>query len=186
MNMGRGEAFDETAVIHAVDTGTIRHLVLDVFPGEPDVNPELARRADLISPHIAGYSIQGKLNGTTQIHDAFCAHFGISGLAKKPGVDYPKPVAPMIDYSALDSAARHPEASPETTLHHIVRHAYDIARDDADLRAFLGQPDFSTSFDGLRKRYPVRQEFAGFAVRGLPVEKKILNEKLMRLGFSVE
>src|SRR5690606_8526402 len=122
----------------------------DVFPGEPDVNPELARRADLISPHIAGYSIQGKLNGTSQIHDAFCAHFGFSGLAKKSGVDYPKPVAPVIDFAALDATARHPEATPETTLHHIVRHAYDIARDDADLRAFLG-PDynkdgFSTSF----------------------------------------
>ena len=48
MNMGRGEAFDEDAVIAARDRGAITHLVLDVFPGEPNVNPELGRRADLI------------------------------------------------------------------------------------------------------------------------------------------
>src|SRR5690606_24229129 len=89
MNMGRGEAMDEPALIEAVDNGVVKHLVLDVFPGEPNVNPELAKRADLISPHIAGYSIQGKLNGTAQIHEAFCKHFD---LAKKSGVEYPKPV----------------------------------------------------------------------------------------------
>lgn len=180
MNMGRGEAFDEQAVIAARDKGLITHLVLDVFPGEPEVNPELGRRADLISPHIAGYSIQGKLNGTTQIHDAFCAHFG---LEKKAGVDYPKPVAPLIDFSAL---ALPEDATTETALDAVVRHAYDITRDDADLRAFLGDADIATSFDLLRKRYPVRQEFAGFTVTNISAEKKALREKLSALGFQVE
>lgn len=180
MNMGRGDAMDEAALIEAVDAGTVRHLVLDVFPGEPNVNPELGKRADLISPHIAGYSIQGKLNGTTQIHEAFCRHFG---LAPKGGVDYPKPAAPRIDYPALNVP---PGASVETGVDAVVRHAYDITRDDADLRAFLGQPDFSTSFDLLRKRYPVRQEFAGFTVAGVPAEKVLLTQKLSGLGFSVE
>ncbi len=180
MNMGRGEAFDEEAVITARDGGLITHLVLDVFPGEPHVNPELGRRADLISPHIAGYSIQGKLNGTTQIHDAFCAHFGLS---KKAGVDYPKPVTPRIDFAALEVAA---DATDEAALDAVVRHVYDITRDDADLRAFLGQPDIAVSFDLLRKRYPVRQEFAGFAVVNLAGKKNSLAEKLSALGFQVE
>jgi erythronate-4-phosphate dehydrogenase len=180
MNMGRGEAMDEAALIEAVDAGKVSHLVLDVFPGEPNVNPELGKRADLISPHIAGYSIQGKLNGTTQIHDAFCKHFG---LAKKSAVTYPLPVAPIIAFTKSPEPSRH---STETDLHQCVRHVYDITRDDADLRAFLGMEDFSTSFDLLRKRYPVRQEFAGFTVTGIPAEKKTLTEKLSRLGFSVE
>ncbi len=180
MNMGRGEAMDEAALIEAVDAGKVRHLALDVFPGEPNVNPELGKRADLISPHIAGYSIQGKLNGTTQIHEAFCKHFG---LEKKSAVVYPLPVAPTIVF------APSPEQDPVSTefdLHQCVRHVYDIGRDDADLRAFLGQPDFSTSFDLLRKRYPVRQEFAGFTVTGVPAKKVLMAEKLVRLGFSVE
>jgi len=184
MNMGRGEAFDESAVIAARDKGLITHLVLDVFPGEPNVNPELARRADLISPHIAGYSIQGKLNGTTQIHDAFCVHFG---LAQKSGVDYPKPVEPVIDFTSLNVPA---DATVETALDAVVRRAYAITRDDADLRAFLDDADFATSFDLLRKRYPVRQEFPGFTVRDLSVtdaeKKNSVAQKLSALGFRVE
>jgi erythronate-4-phosphate dehydrogenase len=180
MNMGRGEAFDEPALIAARDAGRISHLVLDVFPGEPDVNPELGKRADLISPHIAGYSIQGKLNGTTQIHDAFCAHFG---LPKKAGVDYPKPATPVIDFDTLNVTA---DAATEVALDAVVRHVYDITRDDADLRAYLGDADVATSFDLLRKRYPVRQEFAGFTVTNLSPEKKSLREKLLALGFQAE
>src|SRR5690606_25406353 len=167
-----------------------KHLVLDLFPGEADVNPERARRAALISPHIAAYSSQSKLNGTSEIHDAFRADLRFSDRATQSGGASPQPGSPVTDPEPLDASARHPEATPEATLHHLVRHAYDIARDDADLRAFLA-PDynkdgFSTSFDGLRKRYPVRQQFAGFTVRGLPAEKKIVNGKLTRLGFSVE
>jgi erythronate-4-phosphate dehydrogenase len=180
MNMGRGEAMDEAALIEAVDSGKVRHLVLDVFPGEPNVNPELGTRADLISPHIAGYSIQGKLNGTTQIHNAFCTHFG---LRSQSGVEYPKPIAPLIHFGLLAIPA---DATVETELDAVVRHAYTITRDDADLRGFLGDADFATSFDGLRKRYPVRQEFAGFTVRDVPHEKKWVAEKLTALGFRVE
>lgn len=180
MNMGRGEVFDEPAVIAARDAGRLSHLVLDVFPGEPEVSAELGKRADLVSPHIAGYSIQGKLNGTTQIHDAFCAHFG---LAKKAGVDYPKPVAPVIDFAAF---ALPEDATTETALDAVVRHAYDVTRDDAGLRAFLGDADIATSFDLLRKRYPVRQEFAGFTVMNVSAEKKSLHQKLSALGFQVE
>jgi erythronate-4-phosphate dehydrogenase len=195
MNMGRGEAMDEAALIEAVDAGMVRHLVLDVFPAEPNVNPELARRADLISPHIAGYSIQGKLNGTTQIHDAFCRHFA---LEKKSGVAYPAPETPEIAFARIPGPALAfagmtaglTRDGAETQLQQCVRHVYDIGRDDADLRAFLGpdfnQGDFSTFFDGLRKRYPIRQEFAGFRVSGIRAEKSLLTKKLLRLGFSVE
>jgi erythronate-4-phosphate dehydrogenase len=179
MNMGRGEAMDEPALLESTDNGTVAHLVLDVFPGEPNLNPELARRADLISPHIAGYSIQGKLGGTAQIHDAFCAHFGFE---KKAAVAYPLPEAPVIVFGETIT----PTGGLETQLYDCVHHAYAIERDDANLRAFLGDPEISKRFDGLRKAYPVRQEFAGFTVRGVPPEKKMLSEKLTRLGFSVE
>jgi erythronate-4-phosphate dehydrogenase len=187
MNAGRGEVTDEAALIAAVDAGKVRHLVLDVFPGEPAVSEALLRRCDLASPHIAGYSIQGKLNGTTQIHDAFRAHFG---REKESEVRYPLPDAPRIAFDAIGAVGVPDDATVEAMLHACVRHAYDIARDDADLRAFSGQPDFSTSFDGLRKRYPVRHEFAGFTVAGLHgmegVKKKSVAEKLTGLGFRVD
>jgi erythronate-4-phosphate dehydrogenase len=177
MNMGRGEVLDEAALIEAVDNGKVRHLVLDVFPGEPNVSPELHRRCDLATPHIAGYSIQGKLNGTAQIHDAFCKHLG---LKKKSAVTYPVPETPVIAFANPQGR------SVEAELCDCVRMSCPIGRDDAALRAVLGAPDFSTSFDRLRKRYPIRHEFAGFRVSGIPPEKKIIAEKIFRLGFSVE
>jgi erythronate-4-phosphate dehydrogenase len=177
MNMGRGEAMDEPALLAALEAGRVSRLVLDVFPGEPNVNPELARRADLISPHIAGYSIQGKLNGTGQILAAFCRHFG---LEKTAAVKFPVPEDHVI---RMDGT---PARTIEAELNDCVRRSYAIDRDDSALRAFLGDPEFPKHFDALRKNYPVRHEFAGFRITGLSPGKKILAEKLTGLGFSVE
>jgi erythronate-4-phosphate dehydrogenase len=179
LNMGRGEVIDAPALLAARVAGKVSHLVLDVFPNEPNVDTMLVEACDLATPHIAGYSIQGKLNGTAQIHDAFRAHFG---LEAKVAVTYPVPEHPVITADPAGSSAENIGAD----LHAVVRRVYDIARDDADLRAFAGQPGFPAHFDALRKHYPVRHEFAGFAVRGIAPEKKILGEKLFRLGFSAE
>lgn len=184
LNMGRGEVFDEAATLAARAAGKVSHLVLDVFPGEPGVSEALLAACDLATPHIAGYSIQGKLNGTTQIHEAFCSHFG---LEKKSAVAYPVPPDPVLACEVAPGAQGPREKAPdEAFLHGIVRGVYDIARDDADLRAFAGRPDFAAQFDGLRKRYPVRHEFAGFTVAGVPAEKKSLSGKLTALGFRAE
>jgi len=175
MNMGRGEAMDEEALLEALGAGRIMHLILDVFPGEPHVNPVLARKARLISPHIAGYSIQGKLNGTGQILTAFLKHFG---LGQKTAVKMPAPADPIIKFAG---AGR----SIEEDLARCVRRSYEITRDDADLRAWVGNPDFAKHFDVLRKRYPVRHEFADYTVTGVPADRRELRERLKALGFGV-
>lgn len=175
MNMGRGEAMDEAALLEALGQGKIMHLVLDVFPGEPNVNPELARKARLISPHIAGYSIQGKLNGTGQILAAFLRHFG---LEAKTAVEMPAPADPVIRWAGDGR-------NVEEDLARCVRRSYDITRDDADLRAWVGNPDFAKHFDALRKRYPVRHEFADYEVTGIPADRAELKERLRALGFRV-
>jgi erythronate-4-phosphate dehydrogenase len=173
--MGRGEAMDEAALLEALGQGKIMHLILDVFPGEPNVNPELARKTRLITPHIAGYSIQGKLGGTGQILTAFLAHFG---LAQKSAVEMPVPADSTIKYIA---AGR----NIEEDLARCVRRSYDITRDDTELRAWVGNPDFAKHFDALRKRYPVRHEFADYTVTGIPPERADLKERLTALGFGV-
>jgi erythronate-4-phosphate dehydrogenase len=174
LNMGRGEAMDEAALLEALAAGKIMHLVLDVFPGEPNVNPELARKARLISPHIAGYSIQGKLNGTGQILTAFLNHFG---LERKSAVNMPAPADPVIRHEAGRTL--------EEEVAHCVRRSYDITRDDADLRAHVGAADFAKQFDLLRKRYPVRHEFADYTVAGVPGDRTDLRAALAGLGFGV-
>jgi erythronate-4-phosphate dehydrogenase len=175
MNMGRGEAMDEAALLEAFANGKIMHLVLDVFPGEPNITPELARKARLISPHVAGYSIQGKLNGTGQILTAFLAHFG---LAQKSSVKMPVPADPVIKWVG---AGR----NIEDDLARCVRRSYDITRDDADLRAWVGNPEFARHFDALRKRYPVRHEFADYTVAGIPADRAEARARLAALGFKV-
>jgi erythronate-4-phosphate dehydrogenase len=151
------------------------HLILDVFPGEPNVNPELARKARLISPHIAGYSIQGKLNGTGQILAAFLKHFG---LEQKSSVKMPVPADNQIKWVG---AGR----NIEDDLARCVRRSYEITRDDAELRAWVGNRDFAMHFDALRKRYPVRHEFADYTVVGIPADRAEARSRLAALGFKI-
>lgn len=173
LNMGRGEVIDATALKIARAAGKVSHLALDVFPNEPNVDAALVEACDLASPHIAGYSIRGKLNGTTQIHEAFRAHFG---LQAKAVVAYPVPEHPVI--------AAEPSGNAWADLHAVVRRVYDIARDDADLRAGLGGENFGAHFDQLRKKYPVRHEFGSFRAAGVP-STGVLRDALTKAGFGL-
>jgi erythronate-4-phosphate dehydrogenase len=175
MNTSRGEVADGDALLWALANNKLSHLVLDVFPGEPHIDPKLADSADLISPHIAGYSIQGKLNGTAQILDAFLDHFK---LEKKSAVKMPVPPQPVIAWPrGVDC---------ETGMHHCVKHCYDILHDDIGLRRSLNDPELAKHFDHLRKTYPVRHQFAGFSVTGIPREENMARHRLRGLGFTVE
>ncbi len=175
INTCRGEITDAETLLWALDQKKLSHLILDVFPGEPNIDPILASRADLISPHIAGYSIQGKLNGTSQILTAFLQHFG---LEKKSDVIMPSPPHPDITWPGKVGA--------EVGMHHCVKQSYEILRDDINLRRALNDPDLPIRFDLLRKTYPERYEFAGFRVTGLPREENTARQRLRGLGFTVE
>lgn len=174
LNTCRGEVVDETALAEALKKGRLSGLVSDVFQGEPRPDSSLWTGADLITPHIAGYSIAGKLNGTVAMHRAFAAYFG-AAPAWTP--EWPRPENPAIPFAeGLDNGA---------FLSRCILHAYPIPRDDAALRAALRSPDPGGAFDGLRKSYPVRHEFADFSVEGLPKSRSALRETLRGLGFRV-
>lgn len=175
VNTSRGEVADEEGLLWALDQKKLSHLVLDVFPGEPDVNPALGRRADLITPHIAGYSVQGKLKGTEQILEAFCRHFR---LEKRTSTAPAFPPHPVITWP--------PGVDPEAGLNYCVRQCYDILRDDINLRRALGDAEFPKCFDALRKNYPERHEFAGYRVVGLPSNETQARKRLRGLGFVLE
>ena len=78
INASRGEVVNEAALIEA--SPKLGAIVIDTWNNEPDVNPELIEVADIATPHIAGYSFQGKLNGTSLAVRAVAEHFGIDGL----------------------------------------------------------------------------------------------------------
>jgi erythronate-4-phosphate dehydrogenase len=135
INTSRGAVLDNQALL----TAPLAGLVLDVWEGEPTILPALLEKADFGTPHIAGYSFDGKVNGTRMIYEAACRHFGLSGSWKP---ELPAPANPVLTGHNLRS---------------VVRQAYDITADDAALRR-----DYR-HFDRLRAEYPVRREFFNYA-----------------------
>lgn len=80
INSSRGPVAEASALIRARTQGRLGGLVLDVWPGEPDLDEDLLACADVASPHIAGYSYEGKVNGTVGVVRALAAHFGWESL----------------------------------------------------------------------------------------------------------
>ncbi len=175
-NSARGPVVDNAACLAALTSGKLGACLLDVWEGEPEVNEVLLRRVDIASPHIAGYSFDGKVNGTRQIHDALAAHFG-SEKTWDPAPLLPAPEVPALAVNAGDPAA----------LSTAVRAVYDIMADDAAMRGLLDVPkeERRAFFDRLRKEYPRRREFQNTKVT-LVGENDALRKTLTGIGFPVE
>ncbi len=169
-NASRGDVVDESALKDAIKSGLISGAVLDVWHNEPEIDRELLSLVDFATPHIAGYSADGKVNGTAMSVEAVAKHFGIEPLLNFFPAKVPAPANPVI---TLDPASPHPLADA-------VFASYDIEVDDAALRAAPEQ------FEDLRGSYRVRREFPAYTVRSdkpLPSE---LRDKLLKLGFRLD
>lgn len=157
INASRGAVVDNQALRELLTQRSDLQVVLDVWEGEPQADVELAALCRIATPHIAGYSLDGKLRGTAQIYQALCQHLGVV-----PSVELQQ-LMPAAWLSELTIDA---SADPAWALASICRAVYDPRRDDADFRRSL-QGDALTrraAFDGLRKHYPMRREIDGLEV----------------------
>lgn len=154
INASRGAVVDNTALRNQLAQRQDIQAVLDVWEDEPHVNVELAELCWIATPHIAGYSLDGKLRGTAQIYQAFCAS---KGLVPKLELAALMPSAPLRGLSFADTA------SADELLATVCRAVYDPRRDDAAFRRTLGGDDEQRrmGFDQLRKDYPPRREIDG-------------------------
>ena len=183
-NASRGDVVDESALKAAITEGLISGAVLDVWHNEPDIDRELLSLVDFATPHIAGYSADGKANGTAMaveavVKDSFRINY--SYLALGPMLEsiqqvkadilakVPAPANPVI---TLDPASPHPLADA-------VFASYDIADDDAALRA---APE---DFEAQRGSYSVRREFPAYTVRSDKPMPSPLRDTLRKLGFRL-
>lgn len=79
INASRGEVVDNAALLDAMKNGKVADAALDVWENEPYINKELLERAFVATPHIAGYSAEGKMNATRIVFNAFLEFFGHAG-----------------------------------------------------------------------------------------------------------
>jgi len=180
MNTSRGKVHDEAALRSAMEAGQLGAVVLDVWETEPVVNPWLLKHVDISTPHIAGYSYDGKIAGLLMIYEAACRHFGIK---ESHTIHDFLPVPEVAQISLSEDALKRTD---EQILHDLVQRIYVLNRDDFNTREILLQPEGEQGafFDNLRKNYPVRREFQNTTVE-LPKGRSALAEKIAGIGFQV-
>ncbi|MDR3118015.1 MAG: 4-phosphoerythronate dehydrogenase PdxB [Mediterranea sp.] len=135
INTARGEVIDTKALLTAMDKGQVSDVIIDVWENEPDIDCELLKRAYIATPHIAGYSADGKRNATRMVMEGLCKHFHIDA---KINIKLPRPriAVKKIFYNDNDIALA----------------AYDPRRDTTWLK---NGPEH---FEKFRNNYPLRRE----------------------------
>jgi erythronate-4-phosphate dehydrogenase len=169
VNAARGDVVDGPALLDAVrSSGT--HAALDVWPGEPLLNPELLEHAVVATPHVAGYSDDGKRNGTWIVYEAFCEWSGVSPVTRQG-----------FESGRLSLSITNAEGA----LTEALQSACFVEVHDRALKKLsrLGTEEIARGFDQLRKEYPFRRDFHGWDVSCTNREAAAM---LMRLGFEVE
>lgn len=177
INASRGPVIDNPALRELLLAREDVLAVLDVWEEEPLVDLALADLCVIATPHIAGYSLDGRQRGTSQIYQAFCAWRGEPEQVKLADL-LPKPWLARLQLEAA--------TDPAWALATLCRAVYDPRRDDADFRRSLSDDPSQqkASFDLLRKGYPVRREIEGLVV-GIDGESAQLRRMAAALGCVV-
>jgi erythronate-4-phosphate dehydrogenase len=179
INTSRGGVVDTGALKKAIKDHRIKATVLDVWENEPDIDTGLLDMVDIGTPHIAGYSYDGKIAGMIMIYKAFCKYFGLEQVHKIDDF-LPLPAKPEIKLKTEGY-------SSQQIVRAAVSEIYDITEDDKGLRRILNMPlgKRCATFDRLRKEYPVRREFQNTTVIFSDKHSDVA-EKLGGIGFKVK
>ena len=171
MNSSRGSVVDNKALKAALKSGAILGGVLDVWEGEPDLDRELISLLDITTPHIAGYSADGKANGTMASVRTVAELLGLPLTEWAPS-EIPAPEQ-SLEFS-IDAAGK----SLQEVLSEAILHTYEVMDDDAKLRS---HPEL---FEKLRGDYQIRRELTAFT---LTLKNATAEEAdiLSKMGFKV-
>ena len=171
INSSRGEVVDNAVLKNALKNRKIGAAALDVWENEPGIDPELLPLLNIATPHIAGYSADGKANGTAMSIQELSRFFGIPLNNWYPS-EIPFPAQPL--HFELDCTGK----SLQQCLCEAIWYTYTVNDDDGCLRT---SPE---TFEKQRGNYPVRREFAAFTIDIKNAVPEI-KERLQTLGFSI-
>ncbi|MEA5104339.1 4-phosphoerythronate dehydrogenase PdxB [Pantoea sp. S18] len=167
INACRGPVVDNAALLEVLKMRHDLSVVLDVWEPEPDLSLELLDKVDIATAHIAGYTLEGKARGTTQVFEAWCDFIG------QPQQVALESLLPAPEFGSITLRGK----LDQPTLKRLVHLVYDVRRDDAPLRKVAAKPG---EFDRLRKQYEERREWSSLQVHCDNAETAAM---LNQLGF---
>jgi erythronate-4-phosphate dehydrogenase len=151
INTSRGEVVETDALKRALSSGKLVGAVLDVWENEPNIDIDLLRKVAIATPHIAGYSWEGKANATKIIVDALMLHFSLPvHEIVMPSLPVPSKNKIIIDADT---------GSVQTVIHEAVNQIFPISNDNKHLQNSPG------SFEQQRSNYHFRREFSAYSLK---------------------
>ncbi|HMB00778.1 MAG TPA: DUF3410 domain-containing protein, partial [Spirochaetota bacterium] len=170
INTSRGPVVDNQALQKTLLEHKLKAAVLDVWENEPQLDTKLLRLVTIGTPHIAGYSRDGKANGTRAAVRACSDFFHMHQVP----LAHIKPQAPAEPDLTLEGRP----GNEQHDFHKAVKHSYDIGY---DYKTLLQRP---AAFDRLRADYYNRREFPAYTVN-LKNDNKLLRKWLKKANFNL-
>ena len=172
INTSRGEVIDESSLIQFKQTKPDATLILDVWCHEPLINLELLEQTLIATPHIAGYSLDGKIKASMMLLEALTTFIDCEPETS--------------DLNGLKNQQNRIELE-EDSVQLAVMQSYDIRSDAVALRNLMTLPEqeHADYFDSLRKNYPVRREFTTRKIKSNTMTKQTAYI-LENLGFKLD
>lgn len=176
INTSRGAVVESGALKRALEAKHLSACVIDVWENEPAIDLELLERTTFGTPHIAGYSYDGKLNATRMLVAALSEIFGVAA----------DPPSFLDDRTQMPVVLATESRDDEDILRTAVRSAYDIRKDDERLRRIftLAAHERSAYVRRLRAEYPLRREFHHYVLAEAELDASTAR-KARHIGFSV-
>lgn len=176
INSSRGPVVDNAALLKHMQSHRDFEAILDVWENEPQLDLELMNRCLLATPHIAGYSLDGKMRGTEFVYQGLCEFYGLP-VRRKLAQFLPEPGIKRVNFS--DQVPQH------QALRTAIRAAYEIRVDDGVMRSAMKRSEnLKATFDQMRKNYPLRRDIPTLRV-GVPAKCHDLQSALQAAGFDV-
>jgi len=167
INSARGGIIDTSAIKTAVKDKKISGAVIDCWESEPNIDLEYMNLVDIATPHIAGYSADGKANATRMSLESLAKYWNLSTDPIEK-ITIPEIENPILNYEDFDNGE---------ALEDIILKTYDPLEDH---NRFIRQPE---KFSDLRGNYPLRREYPAYTI--LNVNNQNDKIKLEKIGFRI-